>query len=61
MVPSEIWGSHANNSDEPAKVGCVYCLMENNVSAPLDIAYYWGGTSMCRKHLLEKVINVVHV
>lgn len=37
---------------ESTQVGCVWCLKEN-VDAPstFDIVYYWGGTSMCGRHL----------
>lgn len=37
---------------EPTQVGCVWCLKEN-VDAPsaFSIVYYWGGTSMCGRHL----------
>ena len=34
------------------QVGCVWCLKENlDAPSTFDIVYYWGGTSMCARHI----------
>lgn len=37
---------------DETQVGCVWCLQEN-IDAPASsgIIYYWGGTSMCARHM----------
>lgn len=38
--------------EETTQIGCVWCLKENvNSPASFNIVYYWGGTSMCARHL----------
>lgn len=48
-IPEKVWGS-ASKPGKDSQVGCVYCLAEDN-HVPLDIVYYWKGTSMCFNHV----------
>lgn len=48
-IPEALWGS-VSQPEMTSQTGCVYCLIEG-VHAPVDIVYYWGGTSLCFQHL----------
>jgi hypothetical protein len=52
-----------NKPGETTQVGCVNCLLEGT-HAPQEIIYYYGGYSMCMRHVqnaLQKAQNPTHV
>lgn len=56
LVPSygdtSIEGTVVRRPGAATQTGCVWCLKENVDSpATFDIVYYWGGTSMCGRHM----------
>lgn len=57
LKPAEIWGGNVNKEGEGgSQFGCLHCLLEN-MTAPVDTIYMWGGTSLCRKHVLAQANN----
>lgn len=48
-IPEAVWGT-AQKPGTDSQTGCVYCLADGN-HVPLDIVYYWMGTSLCFNHV----------
>lgn len=58
LKPAEVWGGNVGKDGEDSQFGCLHCLMEN-ISAPVDVIYMWGGTSLCRKHVQAQMAEQV--
>lgn len=50
--PEIVEGIAVRKPGAVTQVGCVWCLQENtDAPSTFDIVYYWGGTSMCARHM----------
>lgn len=48
-IPEKGWGV-TQKPGVVTQTGCVYCLMEGN-HGPVEVIYFWMGTSICFNHL----------
>jgi hypothetical protein len=48
-IPEAVWGA-SSKPGLTSQTGCVWHLIEGH-HEPVDVVYFWGGTSLCAKHL----------
>lgn len=48
-IPEAVWGA-VSKPDVTSQTGCVWHLIDGS-HEPVDIIYFWGGTSLCFQHL----------
>lgn len=63
FVPPKVWpqAGAVNKPGMDSQVGCVKCLIVDNMMAPVDRVYYYKGTSYCMKHVREEFGVVVNL
>lgn len=63
-IPNLLYGDvNKPGGEDVTQIGCVNCLIEG-VHAPQEVIYYYGGYSMCMKHVqnaVQKAQNVSSV
>lgn len=50
-IPEASWGAAAKPGKD-SQTGCVWHLIEGS-HEPIDVIYFWGGTSVCMDHLIS--------
>lgn len=53
-IPNRLYGAANKPEENSTQVGCVNCLAEG-VHAPQEVVYYYGGYSMCMKHVQNAI------